>query len=46
MGANLKQFDLSEITVWEMCLCSSFASKLDFETYCQSQKEIRNSADN
>lgn len=46
MGAGLKQFDISYITVWQMCLCSVLLPNLDFQTYCQSQKEIRSSADN
>lgn len=46
MGVGLKQFDMSEITVWKMCLCLALLPNLDFETYCQSQKEIRSCADN
>lgn len=46
MGTGLKIFDLSEKTVWKMCLCSLLLPNLDFETYCQSQKEIRSCADN
>lgn len=46
MGAGLKQFDMSAVTVWKMHLCLLLLPNLDFETYCQSQKEIRSYADN
>lgn len=38
MAAGLKQFDMSAVTVWKMCLCLDLLPNLDFETFCQSQK--------